>query len=76
MKRCEHCRQELEWRYKDGWRVMACPGWFTGSCEGQPQGVIFPAGTIRLREDEEHAQAYARWLNACLRAVWPLETKP
>jgi hypothetical protein len=73
MKTCDHCQQEVEWRYKDGWGIMACPGWFAGSCEGQPLGVIFPSsGHISpLGSDADAMANYSNWLNTRLRALWP-----
>ena len=43
MNACGHCKQEAEWRYKDGWGVLACADWFTGECAGQPLDVAPPS---------------------------------
>jgi hypothetical protein len=75
MKACGHCQKKAEWRYKDGWGVLACADWFTGKCEGQPLDVAPPSvGGMRPRgrgldEDEN----YNKWVNTRLREVWPLE---
>ncbi len=75
MKVCEDCKHEVQWRYKESWGIMACPGWFAGTCEGPPQGVIFPSvGTIRPRSGDEDATTYAIWLNTRLRKLWPLDS--
>ena len=31
VKACRQCQQEAEWRYKDGWGVLACADWFSGT---------------------------------------------
>jgi hypothetical protein len=28
MKPCPGCQEKAEWRYKDGWGILACAGWF------------------------------------------------
>ena len=74
MKACGHCTRLAEWRYKDGWGVLACPGWFTGACKGPSLGVIFPpTENIRPLVYGEEAAEYAKWLNKRLRELWPLE---
>lgn len=75
MKACRQCKEKAEWRYKDGWGVLACAEWFTGKCEGQPLdvappsvGVMHPRGR-GLDEDEN----YSKWVNTRLRELWPLD---
>ena len=74
MKACGHCQKEAEWRYKDGWGVLACAEWFNGKCEGQPLDVAPPSvGNMRpmgrgLDEDENHNN----WVKTRLREVGPL----
>ena len=75
MKACLHCKEKAEWRYKDGWGVLACAEWFTGKCEGEPLDVSPPTvGDLRPRgrgldEDEN----YNKWVKTRVREVWPLE---
>ena len=45
MKVCEYCKHEVQWRYKDGWGIMACSGWFIGKDEGHPQDA--PTGNAK-----------------------------
>lgn len=42
LRACLHCKEKAEWRFKDGWGVLACAEWFTGKCEGQPLDVHPP----------------------------------
>ena len=75
MKPCRHCQQKAEWRYKEGWGVLACADWFSGKCEGQPLEVTPPpVGDNRPigREIEEDGR-YANWVQTRLRELWPLE---
>jgi hypothetical protein len=75
MKACLHCKGKAEWRYKDGWGVLACAEWFMGTCEGQPLDVVrLSVGDLRpqgrgLDEDEQ----YNHWVKTWVREVWPLE---
>ena len=68
MNACRHCQQLAEWRYKDGWGVLACADWFSGKCEGQPLDVSSPSG-----RDVNEGEFYPRWAKARLRELWPLE---
>jgi hypothetical protein len=73
MKACRHCTQQAEWRFKDGWGVLARADWFSGTCEGEPLDVDPPSvGVLRpkgrgLDEDE----GYNQWVRTRLREVWP-----
>jgi hypothetical protein len=49
LKPCHQCKQKAEWRYKEGWGVLACADWFIGKCEGQPLEVAPPSGVILTR---------------------------
>ena len=75
MKGCGHCKEKAEWRYKDGWGVLACAEWFTGKCEGDPLGIASPSVTDTcpkgrgLDEDEK----YNKWVRTRLREIWPME---
>jgi hypothetical protein len=72
---CQVCIQESEWRYKNGWGVLACADWFAGLCEGKPLGIIFPY-LINLARPEDVVDvnaAYADWLTQRVRALWPPE---
>jgi len=74
MKPCPVCQEKAEWRYQQGWGVLACAGWFAGKCEGDPVEVAPPSvGDVRplslgIEEDERHA----RWVRTRLRELWPL----
>jgi len=72
---CLVCKQEAEWKYKNGWGILACAGWFAGSCDGHPLGVIFPSvGDVRRPGDVADVNAtYADWLTKRIRALWPPE---
>ena len=75
MKACSHCQQQAEWRYKDGWGVLACADWFTGKCEGLPLDVA-PPSVVDTRprgrgfNEEEN---FNTWVKTRLRELWPLE---
>ena len=71
---CGECAQLAEWRHKDGWGALACPGWFTGRCDGPSLGVIFPSTeNIRpLMYGEGAVTEYVTWLNERLRELWPV----
>ena len=71
MKPCAHCKQLAEWRYKDGWGVLACADWFTGKCEGEPLDVSAPSG-----RDVDENETYRNWVKVRLRELWPLEPSP
>ena len=77
MNPCRHCSQGAEWRYKDGWGVLACADWFAGACDGPPLDVAPPSlGDVRPQggggdEDENENN----WLKTRLRALWPLDEK-
>jgi hypothetical protein len=68
MKPCPHCQHEAEWRYKEGWGVLACADWFSGTCEGAPLDVSAPSG--RGVNDDV---TYSNWVKIRLRQLWPLE---
>ena len=74
MKPCGHCHQKAEWRYKDGWGVLACADWFSGKCEGDPLDVAPPTvGDKRpMGPGLDEDQRYNKWLTTRLREVWPL----
>ena len=75
MKACGYCKERAEWRYKDGWGVLACADWFTGTCEGDPLDVALPSLTNArpkgrgLNEDER----YNKWVRTRIREIWPLK---
>jgi hypothetical protein len=75
MKACGHCEERAEWRFKDGWGVLACAEWFTGKCEAEPLDVTPPSkGNLRpkgrgLDEDEK----YNNWVKTRMREIWPLD---
>ena len=71
MKPCGHCQQLAEWRYKDGWGVLACADWFSGRCEGEPLEVSAPSG-----RDVDEGESYQTWVKGRLRELWPLEMHP
>ena len=74
MNPCRHCSQEAEWRYKDGWGVLACASWFAGMCDGPPLHVTPPlSGDVRLRGHgpDENQNDY-NWVKMRLRALWTL----
>jgi hypothetical protein len=74
VKACRQCQQEAEWRYKDGWGVLACADWFSGKCEGEPLDVTLPSvGNMRPTGggfDED--VTYKNWVNTRLRELWPI----
>ena len=75
MKACGHCKQEAEWRYKDGWGVLACAEWFTGKCEGLPLDITPPSvGNTRERGQSsvDDVNVY-EWMKKRIRELWPLE---
>ena len=68
MKSCPQCQQNAEWRYKQGWSVLACADWFSGKCEGEPLDVSAPSG-----RDVNESVTYSDWVKMRLRQLWPLE---
>ena len=40
MRTCVVCKEAVQRRNKDGWSVLACPGWFAESCQGHPLAVM------------------------------------
>ncbi len=40
MRTCVVCKEAVQRRNKDGWSVLARPGWFAKSCEGHPLAVM------------------------------------
>jgi hypothetical protein len=71
MKACRQCEQQAEWRFKDGWGVLACADWFSGTCEGEPLDVAVPLeGTLKGRGLDED-ERYNHWVRTRLREVWP-----
>jgi hypothetical protein len=58
MQPCSSCKQQAEWRYKEGWGALACADWFAGTCEGEPLEIAPPSvGDVRplsleIEEDE------------------------
>ncbi len=56
------CDQQAEWRFKDGWGVLARADWFSGTCDGEPLDVAPPSvGDRPLKgrgtdEDERYNQ--------------------
>ena len=75
MTACTHCREAAEWKHKDGWGILACDGWFSGTCGGPPLGVIFPAtGNIRpLGGHGDGGAAHAKRIKRRLRELWPMQ---
>ena len=75
MNPCRHCQQEAEWRYKDGWGVLACADWFAGRCEGEPLEVTSPSvGNMSpVGPDFDEDVKYTHWVNTRLRELWPVE---
>jgi hypothetical protein len=70
MKACGHCKERAERRFKDGWGVLACADWFSGTCEGEPLDVSPPDSEGRdLDEDEQRSH----WVKMRLREVWPMK---
>ena len=68
MNRCRHCSNEAEWRYKEGWGVLACASWFAGRCDGPPLHVTPPVfGDVRQND--------SNWAQTRLRELWPLGKK-
>jgi hypothetical protein len=48
MRPCSVCKQQAEWRYKEGWGALACADWFAGTCEGDPLEIAPPSvGDVR-----------------------------
>ncbi len=75
MKTCEHCNQEAKWKQKDGWSVLACEGWFMGTCIGPPLGVMPPSvkNTREMGESVFDDVKFYEWMNKRIRELWPLE---
>lgn len=75
MNACTHCTQLAEWRYKDGWGVLACADWFSDKYEGVPLDVTSPlaADTSRRGRDFDGDANFMQWMNTRLRRLWPLE---
>ena len=46
MHACWHCKENAEWRFKDGWGALACADWFEGKCAGEPLDVSPPLGNV------------------------------
>ena len=75
MKPCRLCQQEAEWRFKEGWGVLACADWFAGKCEGAPLDITPPSvGNTgekgpRLPDDVKLYE----WMKKRIRELWPLE---
>lgn len=76
MRICLVCGQEAEHRHKHGWTVMACTGWFSGACSGQPLAVTPPPTEQmqRLGNDVTDDQNYFEWINTKLRQLFPVST--
>ena len=78
MKVCGYCKELAEWRYKNGWGVLACAEWFAGKCQGDPLDVAPPSVTDTrprgrgLDEDDK----YNKWVKTRIRELWPLECSP
>lgn len=75
MKACRHCQKEAEWRYKDGWGVLACAEWFAGKCEGEPLDVA-PPSVGNTGEKGPHLVGDVKfygWMKKRIRELWPLE---
>jgi len=73
MKACRQCDQYAEWRFKDGWGVLACADWFAGTCEGEPLDVAPPSvgdRPLRGRGLDEY-ERYTHWVRTQLKEVWP-----
>jgi len=75
MKPCRHCQQEAEWRYKDGWGVLACADWFAGKCEGDPLDITPPSvgNTRERRQSSVDDVNVSEWMKKRIRELWPLE---
>ncbi len=75
MQPCSTCKQQAEWRYKEGWGALACADWFAGMCAGDPLEIAPPSvGDVRpLRLEIEEDARYAHWVRTRLRELWPLE---
>ncbi len=75
MQPCSTCKQQAEWRYKEGWGALACADWFAGTCEGDPLEIATPSvGEVRLLSLEtEEDKRYTHWVRTRLRELWPLE---
>ena len=74
MKACGHCKEKAEWRFKDGWGVLACADLFAGKCAGEPLDVTPPTvGACPRRRGFDEDENYNNWVKTRLREVWPLE---
>jgi hypothetical protein len=75
MQPCSSCKQQAEWRYKEGWGALACADWFAGTCEGEPLEIAPPSvGDVRpLSLEIEEDERYAHWVRTRLRELWPVE---
>ena len=62
MKACGHCKERVEWRFKDGWGVLACADWFSATCEGAPLAVELPS-----QEELPNEHGLTKMSN---RAIW------
>jgi hypothetical protein len=73
MKACRQCDQQAEWRFKDGWGVLACADWFSGTCEGEPLDVAPPSVGDRPLKGRgfDEDERYNQWVRTRLREVWP-----
>ena len=76
MRTCIVCKEAVHRRNKDGWSVLACPGWFTDSCKGHPLAVMPspPEEIQHMRPDVVDEGTYFDWINTRLRQIWPPES--
>lgn len=74
MNACWHCKENAEWRFKDGWGALACADWFEGKCAGEPLDVSPPLGNVYGKgRSLDEGEDYNNWVKARLREVWPVE---
>lgn len=76
MSQCWTCRTWCETRERDGWTVVACSGWFDGTCSGLPVAVssprpdeLFVAAGLDVTVDQTRYEQ----VNQTIRDLWPLE---